>query len=138
VKHVVLDAPEVVGAWVMEQQSASWWKGRGTAIGYCDGQELVAGVVFENWNRSSLCMHIAALPGRLWATRAFLVPCFQYPFNQLGCKKVIAQVGSSNEKSRRFVEHVGFTLEATLKDAYPDGDLLLYTMTRAECRWLTI
>jgi RimJ/RimL family protein N-acetyltransferase len=48
-----------------------------------------------------------------------------------------APISSSNKRSIKFVEHLGFTLEATLKDACKDGDMLLYSMTKEKCRWLT-
>lgn len=136
-KELIINEPDLIGAWVMEQQCSRWLRGRGQAIGLVENGQIIAGTVFEGWNGASLHMHVAALPDRHWATKKFITACFRYPFNQLGCEKVIAQVGSSNEKSRRFVEHVGFVLEATLKDAYPKGDLLLYTLAKADCRWLT-
>lgn len=48
-----------------------------------------------------------------------------------------APVAASNMRSRKFVEHLGFTLEATLTDACTDGDLILYRMIKNKCRWLT-
>lgn len=136
-REVIFDQPERVGSWVMEQMGANWFPGRGQAFGILEDGELFAGVAFTDWNRQSLCMHVACLPGKLWASPSFLQACFRYPFEHLSCQKVIAPIGSSNTKSRQFVEHIGFVLEATLKDAYPDGDLLFYTMAKADCLWLT-
>ena len=71
-------------------------------------------------------------------TREYLRMCFAYPFQQLQCSKIIGLVGSKNEVARRFDEHLGFQLEATLEAAHPDGALLLYTMTKEQCRWVSI
>jgi hypothetical protein len=38
----------------------------------------------------------------------------------------------------RFIEHIGFILEATLKDCAPKGDLLIYTMAKDQCKWLNL
>jgi len=97
-----------------------------------------AGVLFDGWNGSSICMHVAAVPGKRWMTREYLRVCFDYPFRQLQASKILGLVGEKNVAARRFDEHLGFVLEATLKDAHPDGDLLVYTMTPGQCRWLNM
>lgn len=97
--------------------------------------ELVAGVLFDNYNGRSMAMHVAG-EGSTWLTRGYLRVAFTYAFEQMKVKKLIGLVDSSNEAARRFDEHLGFRLEARIADAAPQGDLLLYTMTAAECRYL--
>ena len=134
----LLNAPDLVGSWVAKRTGGDWQRGRGQAFGVVSrSNELVAGVTFDSWNGASLCMHVAAVSGVRWATRDFLRICFYYPFKQLQCHKVLGLVGSGNIAARRFDEHLGFELEATLKGAHPDGDLLVYSMTAEKCRWLT-
>ena len=70
--------------------------------------------------------------------REFLWYCFYYPFEQLQVKKILGLVESDNAEARKLDEHLGFTLEATLKDAAPKGDLLIYSMTRDQCKWLSL
>lgn len=135
-KQIVIDQPERVSKWVTEQQGRKFTSARGTGIGLEVDGELIAGVLFDSWNGASMYVHIAALPGRVWANREFLRICFAYAFQQVQCKKLIGMAGSKNFKARRFDEHIGFVLEATLKDAHPDGDLIIYTMTKEQCRWL--
>lgn len=135
-KQIIVDDPDRFGAWVLEQQDAVWCPGRGQAIGLVDGDKILAGVIFDSWNGASLCMHVAAVPGARWMTREFLYITFAYPFQQLGCKKLLGLVGSSNKAAQRFDEHLGFVLEATLEAAHPDGSLLVYSMTKEQCRWL--
>jgi RimJ/RimL family protein N-acetyltransferase len=82
-------------------------------------------------------VHLAG-EGKDWLNREFLWFCFFYPFEQLNVTKIIAPIDSNNRASIRWTEHCGFTLEATLKDACPKGDMLLYTMTREACKWLQL
>lgn len=137
-KRIVTGEDSRVGPWVCERAGGTWIPGRGTTIGLeCDG-ELVAGVLYEDFNGVNLLMHVAATPDRRWLVRDYLWFCFYYPFVQLGCKRVTGIVPSCNLDARRFDEHLGFVLEATLKDAHPDGDLLVYAMRKEDCRWLNL
>jgi hypothetical protein len=106
------------------------------AIGFSrDGLSLVAGVTYHNWNLYNLDVAVAVVPGFEWTRRA-LRTCFAYPFEQLKATRITAHVPSDNFESQRFVERLGFTLEARLKHACKAGDLLLFRMTLAECKWL--
>jgi RimJ/RimL family protein N-acetyltransferase len=62
--------------------------------------------------------------------------CFDYAFNRLGCKVVVGMVPANNTLARRFDEHIGFTCNGEIPHGYGDDDLLIYTMTREECRWI--
>lgn len=137
--QIIVGADSWVGPWVCERAGGVWTPGRGVAIGLAtDTGELRAGVLFEDYNGANLLMHVAAVPGRTWLHREFLWYCFYYPFMENGCKRVTGIVPSTNLEARRFDEHLGFTLEATLKDAHPDGDLCVYVMRKEDCRWLNL
>lgn len=105
-------------------------------IGWQEGGELIAGVVYNEFNGVNICMHVAAVPGRRWLRREFLHTCFDYPFVQLGVQRITGFVGEGNEDARRFDEHLGFSLETTLEGAHPTGDMLVYVLWRDKCRWL--
>ena len=124
---------DLIGAWVAKKIGFDWFEGRATAIGRIKNGEIVAGVVYEDYNGANVMCHIAGSGN--WASREFLSIIFDYPFNQLQCKRITAVVVQSNEKSRRLVEHLGFEVEANLRDAHPDGDLIVYRMTADKCRW---
>jgi len=104
-------------------------------IGLEKDGELIAGVKFDNWNRASICMHVAAI-GKQWMTRDYLWYCFHYPFVELKATKILGLVAESNRDARRFDEHLGFRLEYSIPDAHPDGALLIYSMTPDQCRFL--
>ena len=94
---------------------------------------MIAGVLYENWNRRSVTCHIA-IQGLI--TPTYLAAIFHYPFVYLGCDKIIAPISEANAESIEFVSNLGFQEEARLLDAHPDGSLLLYTMERQKCRFI--
>ena len=99
--------------------------------------ELVAGVLYEGYNGPNVWMHVAAVPGRRWMQRDYLWYCFHYPFNEMNVQRISGYVNASNEQARKFDEHLGFKVEATLSGAAPDGgDVLIYVMRREDCRFL--
>jgi RimJ/RimL family protein N-acetyltransferase len=108
------------------------WNGHYIAIGYERGS-LCGGVVFTQYAHPNIviaCVLEAPL------TRRFLRGIFYYPFHQLGVRRVTALVDAKNLKSRRLVEHAGFVQEGIMREAAPDDDVVVYGMTRSECRWL--
>lgn len=135
-RHVIPNDPDRVAAWVGRQLQVQF--SAHTAIGLEEGGDLLAGVVYEGYNGSNIMMHVAASPGRRWMTRTFLHFAFWYPFEQLGCARVTGLVPDDNLQAAAFDEHLGFTLEATLREAHPTGDLLVYRMFRRDCRWLNM
>jgi RimJ/RimL family protein N-acetyltransferase len=105
-----------------------------TAIGYLNSNnELIAGVAFENWNENNLFGHqrIDSPP-----SRQFWINVADYIFNQCGCKRFTATVEATNEKAIKLNLHIGFEIEATLKDAGRTGDLLVMTLWKDKCRFL--
>lgn len=133
--HIVYDEKQVVGAWVCERTGGVWSPADSEAIGLVRDGLLVAGVLFDHFNGRSIAMHVAG-HGMRWCTRAFLRACFGYAFVQLGVHKVLGLVDEANVRAQRLDEHLGFHLEARITDAAPGGDLLIYSMTAATCRFL--
>ena len=122
-----------VGEWVCMHTGGGYHAERSNAIGLRKGEELVCGVVYENWNGRSIMCHIAFMD-RL--TPAYLAAVFDYPFNVCGVDKIIAPIGSKNVKALKVVSKMGFTEEARIKNADTDGDIVFLTMTRDACRFL--
>jgi len=122
-----------VGEWVCSQTGGGYHAERSNAIGLRRGEELVCGVVYENWNGRSIVCHIA-FRGRL--TPAYLGAVFDYPFNVCKVDKIIAPIGSGNVKAITLVSKMGFIEEGRIKNADTDGDIVLLTLTRDACRYL--
>lgn len=134
-RRIVWDEPERVGRFVCDRVGGRFDPAMATAIGMEVDDVLVAGVMFDNFNGRSISMHVAGDGGH-WMTRDYARACFGYAFNQLGVNKIIGLVDSSNEAARRYDEHLGFHLEATITGAGNVGDLLIYSMTPEQCRWI--
>ena len=122
-----------VGHWTAEKIKGSYFKAKSQAIGLKQNGEFVAGVIYENWNRQSIVCHIA-ISGRL--TPRYLAVIFDYPFNVCDVKKIIVPVDATNSKSVTLVEKMGFTEEARIKDGMADGDMILYTLAKEDCKYL--
>lgn len=99
-----------VGRWVAAQTGGCFSPDTATTLGLQrDNGEIVAGVMYENWNKRSVTAHMA-ITGRI--TRKYIGVIFRYAFHQCGVDKVILPVSSGNSKSIAFVKHLGFTEEA--------------------------
>jgi RimJ/RimL family protein N-acetyltransferase len=106
-------------------------------IGLKRDGEIIAGVLYDDYNGSNVWMHVAAKPNSNWLNRMYLKACFLYPFKQLNCKRVSGWVEVSNTDARRFDEHLGFQQEAVLSGAARDGgDVIIYRMFKEECRFI--
>jgi RimJ/RimL family protein N-acetyltransferase len=128
---------DTVGTWVHTRLGSTWIPGRGNAIGLLNEKgNLCAGWTYSDWNRAHCVVDVVA-EAEGWCTPEFLFMCFDYPFNQLGCKRITSPVAAINTHCQKFVEWLGATREATLKDACPTGDVHIYRMFKQECRWLT-
>ncbi len=125
---------EEIGPWVCEGTGGTWVPGRGTAIGKRRCGRIVAGVLYEDWNGANVSCHIRGEGN--WASRDFLRIIFDYPFNQLGVRRITCLVDSANTVSNHFVTRLGFSLECSLAEATPRGNLNIYRMKRDECRFL--
>jgi hypothetical protein len=60
-------------------------------IGIVEGTELIAGLVYHNYDPGSGIIEIsgAALPGRSWLTRETIKRMYRYPFHVCGCQMVV-------------------------------------------------
>lgn len=124
---------EQVGHWVARRIRGGYFAERSKAIGLeCNG-ELIAGVIYENWNHQSIWCHIA-IERRI--TPAYLAAIFDYPFNVAQVEKIIVPVGSDNAESLKMVKKMGFVEEGRIKDGRPDGDIVFLTLARDSCRYI--
>lgn len=96
----------------------------------------MAGVLYEDWNGANLMVHIAGEPG--WPCREYLRVIFDFPFNQVGARRLTAPICSTNKSAIKLVEKMGFKLESELVGATRLGNLLLFRIFKDECRYLEI
>lgn len=135
-KQIVINYPGV-GEWTAHRAGGEF-SGIGATIGVIENGVIQAGILYDNYNGANIHISVAAVPGRSWVTKKLLHVVFDYPFRQLKVNRITSFVADTNEASIRFTEHIGFTREATLADAHPTGNLIIYVMRRENCRWLNL
>lgn len=146
-RKVIIGAEQMLAPWMdMTCHSHGAFHaqcGRGFAMVEMDEEHedrgnIIAGVWFEGFNGANMNIHVAAVPNKRWCNRTYLSLCFHYAFVQCKAKRLTGFVAASNHAARRFDEHLGFRMEAVLKDGAPDGDMLVYVMRKEDCRWLQL
>lgn len=68
----------------------------------------------------------------------FLWAMFDYPFNRLKLKVILATIEGGNEKSLNLSRKLGFKEVANIADAHKDGDLVIMVLRREDCKWLNL
>ena len=106
------------------------------AIGVEQEGRIVAAVVYEGFTDWDCRIHVASDGSRRWLSRGFLVRVFAYPFLQCGLRRVTALVEEGNRAALKLDLGIGFQVEGRLKDATPEGDMIVLGMTRARCPWI--
>lgn len=125
---------ELVSSWLAERLDCEIPR-EGKALGWMRDSDIVVGIMYEHYTRRSVTVSLAAEPGAVWP-REFLYALFDYAFNTMGVAKMIACIEGVNYKSVSLVERLGFVLEASVSDVFPSGEMLIYTCTPEQCRWL--
>jgi L-amino acid N-acyltransferase YncA len=108
-----------------------------TCIGQKIDGEVKAVIAYTNFQEKSCCMHVASIQDG-WISKDLLWAAFDYPFNKLKVKVILATVASTNKEALKLDRHLGFVDKAYIEDAHLDGDLVILAMRRENCRWLDI
>ena len=106
------------------------------AIGVARGGEIVAAALFANHQGPTIEVTFVTSTPR-WASREMVRGILQYPFVQLGCKRVTAVTEACNKPARAFLERLGFRQEGVHPEAFPSGDGISYGLLRKDAdKWL--
>ena len=133
--ELVYDQKERIGAWVAELtgQESSW--GSFYAMGVVRGDDIIAGVVINNFNTSNATCHIA-----ISQQTKMIVPLFEavcdYAFRQCKLKRLTGMVPTNEPAVIEFDKHLGFEEEFVMKDGAVDSDMQVLVMWPDKCRWL--
>jgi len=117
---LVFDNPTAIGAWVADkvEQTASW--GDFYAMGVVKGDQIVSGIVFNNFNEHNATVHIA-----VDTTGKHLIELLKhaatYAFKRCGLKRLTALIDASNPESLKINRHIGFNQEFVMQQAASDG-----------------
>lgn len=85
--------------------------GPSTAIGFANADEgLVAGFVYHNFEPDAGVIEVSGYSTRRsWVNKSLLNVIFQYPFEQLGCRAVVARHSEQNKRVIRIWRALGAT-----------------------------
>ena len=127
-----------VGNWVYSKLGDSTWNPTGkVAFGAVDGNlRMQWGVVYERFCGTSVYGHIVIEDPKGW-TREAIRTCLHYPLVHLGVHKFLAEVNTSRPGAVSFLKRLGFVEEARIEGVYTGGDLVIFSTTLAQCKWLT-
>jgi RimJ/RimL family protein N-acetyltransferase len=101
------------------------------------GGKLLGGCVYREFTRASITVHIAGF-AKHWANKDLLWVGFHYPFVQLGVSKLFATIPDYNTESLEIAKKMGFKYETRIGGVFMDGDMLIYSMMREDCRYLRL
>ena len=132
-----------VASWVCQQLKLKPFpEGLYRAIGIIHEGRLIGGVIWHNYHEDNngkpllIEVSIATLDKR-WATRHNLRELFQYPFLQLGVKRVQATCHRKVKRVRSTLQRLGFQFEGIVRESHPlGGDAAHYSMLLNECLWI--
>lgn len=138
-KILVTQHKDAVASWVAERvgQTTSWGGFYAMGILDTDRRELVAGVVFNNFNGRNATVHIAMGPGVGRAMVTLFRAVSEYAFRQCGLKRLTGLVPASKPQVLKFDKNLGFEEEFLMKDGAPDGDMHVLVLWPHKCRWLS-
>jgi RimJ/RimL family protein N-acetyltransferase len=135
--HIVFNVPELGEAIARKAGTDFHPK---TCVSVCrvrDGEPL-GGVVFSHFTHESISIHSASWHPR-WINRDMLYVVFDYPFNQLGVKRIFGQVPEDNLHAQEFNNNLGFTTVARVEGVFPGNvACLVMRLDREDCRFLNI
>jgi hypothetical protein len=98
---------------------------------------LLGGTIFTDYTGRSICAHMAGFVDH-WINRDLLWVTFHYPFIQLKCEKIIGFLPIANQSALEFDRKLGFKEEAIIQDVYPQGDMVIVSMRKEDCKWLNL
>jgi hypothetical protein len=108
---------------------------------YNSQDQLMGGVLFSDWMGGSVQVHVAGFQP-CWADKGLLYLTFNYPFTQLGVKKLIGLVPEWNYRARNLNLHLGFKIEYKVDDVFNhqqlDNGMYIMSMRREDCKWLNM
>lgn len=135
-KWVTTAHQEILGQWAARKMKYVQTWGDFQAIGLIDETQILAVVIYNEFYGNGCAIHIAAVPGKRWMTRELLRAAFEYPFVQLGYKRLTGYVPAKNFAAQRLDEHLGFKREGLLREFLYDDDVIVYGLLKRECRFL--
>ena len=131
---IIADRQTELGKWVQSQTGRRYREGSANYLGLEKEGKIIAVAQYEDNNGVSVRADLIIAANHL--SNAFIQYAFYYPFMQMGVSKVIAYLYGDNREVELFMKGLGFLEESRIKNACPKGDICIFTMTVAQCRFL--
>jgi hypothetical protein len=96
---------------------------------------VAVAVGYNGFIGRTCCMHVVIQKPEAMSPRV-VRDAFAFPFQVCGLEAVLGMVDSVNDAALDFDRRLGFTEIARIPNGGLEGDLVVFRMTRAECRWL--
>ena len=82
--------------------------GENKTIHVIDGDQIIAGLVFHNWQPEAKVIEISSVAvDPRWMQRGVMRQLMRYPFDELKCQMVVARISVKNIRARRLWKALG-------------------------------
>ncbi len=100
-----------------------------------DMDHVAIAVGYNNFNGNLCSMH-TVIQKPEFMNRTIIREAFEFPFIRCARTHIIAPVDSTNEAALNFDKKLGFKEVYRFPEGGLDGDMVILTMSKEECRWL--
>jgi len=122
--------------WAAERLKGKFDSARCRWLAFIDDQALRAVVIYHDFSERSCAISIATDGTGKWCLKGVLKRIFDYPFVELGYRRVSILVSASNERSAKLVRGLGAVQEGELREATEDGEnIRIFGMLAGERRF---
>lgn len=122
--------------WLCTKAGVRLWPDQSTNLSFWDDKGLMGGFLFERYTGVGGSMHVHFAGRRGWISRRVLKICAIYAYHQAEVAVLIGLVRSTDVETQKIDERIGFRRVGVIPNYFPDSDMIVYQMTREECRWL--
>src|SRR5262245_35033944 len=100
--------------------------------------ERLGGYMYTDYSGESISMHSASWTTH-WLNRDMVFIAWDYPFRQLGVKRIFGQTPEDNEQALEFNRKCGFKVIARIEGVYKNNVACIVTkMEPEDCRLLHV
>lgn len=133
--HIVLNEPDYANA-IAKRAGTTFNHASGICLARVRDGDLLGGVIYSHYTGESIAIHSASWNDH-WINRDMLFVTFDYPFNQLGVKRIFGQVPEDNIHARNFNTKLGFRVVARIEGVFRHNiACLVMCLERKDCRFL--
>lgn len=129
---LIWEPKEVINDWVAEHRGGKAYPGSYQALAWVAEEEIQAGLVFYDYNTKNCLVNLAL--SKSFFPKSLLHACLSYSFNQLALRRLTFLISSANIPSQNLVRRLGAIPEATLREADPNGDTLIFALFPENCK----